>query len=144
MTDTADELARVLNDAYTRGVCVVPYTDREGTLYSVERVEGSTLRTRTVDWDPQRNRWTVADEDDAPEVLTDSLTYVTIGESPATTQLRADVENLAARLNEMTRDRDKWEARTRKLLGEKSGRISPINGCTETTCGCQHLWSCRD
>ncbi len=70
MTDTADALARVLNDAYAAGVAVVPYTDREGTLYSVEWAQGGTLRTRTVDWDPQRSRWFVADEEDTPGAAT--------------------------------------------------------------------------
>jgi hypothetical protein len=63
---TADELARVLNGAFQRGVCVIPYTDREGTLYSIEWAEGGTLRSRTVDWDPNRKRWLVADEEDRP------------------------------------------------------------------------------
>lgn len=59
------------------------------------------------------------------EPVTDSLTYVTDGEDAKTTALRAEVERLANERNEVVRERDFWEARTRRLLGEKSGRLTP-------------------
>ena len=48
----AADLASLLQRAFEIGACIVPYVDREGSLYSVE---GPTALT--VDWDPAANRW---------------------------------------------------------------------------------------
>ena len=64
-------------------------------------------------------------DDEPTPVITDSLTYVTFDEDAKATALRDEIERLASERNAAVRERDLWEARARKLLGEKSGRLTP-------------------
>jgi hypothetical protein len=63
--------------------------------------------------------------DDPTPAITDSATYMQHDEDELTTALRNEVYNLGVRLHAVTGERDHWAARTRKLLGEKSGRLTP-------------------
>jgi hypothetical protein len=63
--------------------------------------------------------------DEPTPAITDSATYMQHDEDELTTALRNEVYNLGVRLHAVTGERDHWAARTRKLLGEKSGRLTP-------------------
>lgn len=89
-------------------------------------------------------RTVLAALDDPAPVVTDSLTYATSDEDPKTIALRDEIDRLAGERNDAVRERDLWEGRARKLLGEKSGRLTPQPdaGCVYPADQCEDCFCC--